>query len=100
MTTVACRDAYNTDPGTNYRLTVKEHECAVLVGMAFNNPAIARQMFITTKSVENLINRIFRKLGYQNQPLLHPRVRLALWVLRNPVNRDCGSSWESEIALN
>jgi DNA-binding NarL/FixJ family response regulator len=58
-------------------------ELDVLRGMAEgkNNAAIAQDLFLTERSVENVIHSIFQKLGIAFEPAVHKRVKAVILYL-------------------
>lgn len=63
-------------------LTDREREILGLIAEGYNNRAIADIVKITTKSVENTINRVFHKMEVDNDGDLQPRVAAVLTYLR------------------
>lgn len=63
-------------------LTEREREILGLIAQGYNNRAIAERVHITQKSVENIINRIFHKMGVDSDGELQPRVAAVLAYLR------------------
>jgi len=62
-------------------LTDREREILRLIAQGYNNRAIAERVNITTKSVENTINRVFHKMGIDSSGDLQPRVVAVLAYL-------------------
>lgn len=58
-------------------LTVREQNIIRLVTEGFNNPTIARKVYITEHMVKNEMRHIFDKLGVWS------RLELALWFLHH-----------------
>lgn len=67
----------NTQPA----LTPREHDVARLVASGRSNAAIARELILSERTVENHVSRILLKLG------LASRTALAVWYERAGVNR-------------
>lgn len=63
-------------------LTDRERQILGLIAEGYNNRAIAEMTQITTKSVENAINRVFHKIGVERDGDLQPRVAAVLTYLR------------------
>ena len=70
-----------------FRLTKREWECAWWISRAASNAEVGRRMSIQTKTVENKLNLIFRKMEFQHNPRVIPRVQLARWVWTHPEER-------------
>jgi DNA-binding CsgD family transcriptional regulator len=65
------------EPGTGHpTLTPREHEIAGLVAEGLTNPAIARKLVISPRTVESHIDHIKQKLE------LTSRNEIIVWVLR------------------
>lgn len=65
------------------KLTDREREILGLIAEGYSNRAIADQLTITVKSVENSINRLFHKLGIDSRDeTTQPRVAAVLQYLR------------------
>lgn len=75
------RRAANPD-GAVRQLTRRQQEVLALMARGLSNPAIARELVLEEKSVENHINAIFNQLGVSHDPSGHPRVRAVLTYLR------------------
>jgi DNA-binding NarL/FixJ family response regulator len=63
-------------------LTGREHEVLVLVAEGLSNRAIADRLFVTERTVEAHMARIFSKLGLEESPDQHRRVVAVLTILR------------------
>lgn len=63
-------------------LTDREREILALIAQGYNNRTIAEKINITVKSVENVINSVFHKMGVDAAPDLQPRVAAVLMYLR------------------
>ena len=63
------------------RLRPRQLDVLRLMAQGRNNASIARTLFIGEKSVENVINRIFRELDIPKDSLLHPRTMAVLAYL-------------------
>jgi DNA-binding NarL/FixJ family response regulator len=62
-------------------LTPREREVLAAIAEGKNNAAIGKQLFLTERAVEKHINAIFSKLGLQEEPDTHRRVRATLLYL-------------------
>lgn len=59
-------------------ITPREQQVLHLVAEGYSNAAIARQLYLSEKSVENHITSLYHKLGvWQEGQSYHPRVRAA-----------------------
>ncbi len=63
-------------------LTAREHEVLALVAEGHSNRSVAAQLFISEKTVEGAITRIFDKLDLADSPEAHRRVQAVLAWLR------------------
>lgn len=63
-------------------LTEREREILGLIAQGYNNRAIAEKVNITPKSVENVINRVYQKMGVEGANDIQPRVAAVLAYLR------------------
>jgi DNA-binding NarL/FixJ family response regulator len=63
-------------------LTRRQIEVLSLMAKGHNNAAIARQLVLEEKSVENHINAIFGQLNLSRDPAAHPRVKAVLLYLQ------------------
>jgi len=63
-------------------LTDREREILGLIAQGYNNRAIADKVSITPKSVENVINRVYQKMGIDGGDDVQPRVAAVLTYLR------------------
>jgi DNA-binding NarL/FixJ family response regulator len=64
-------------------LTEREREVLALVAEGHSNRSVAAQLFISEKTVEGAITRIFDKLGLADSPEAHRRVQAVLAWLRS-----------------
>ena len=64
-------------------LTPRQQEVLAMMAQGFNNSAIAKQLVLGTKSVENYINAIYQELGLNRNGALHPRVQAVLSYIRD-----------------
>ena len=64
-------------------LTPRQQEVLAMMAQGFNNSAIAGQLVLGTKSVENYINAIYQELGLNHNGPLHPRVQAVLSYIRD-----------------
>jgi serine/threonine-protein kinase len=71
-------------------LTSREHEILQLIAEGWSNPAIAKRLWLTVKTVESHVRSIFLKLGLPPEPDHDRRVRAVLVHLRTaePPRRD------------
>lgn len=63
-------------------LTPRQSDVLALMAQGFNNAAIANQLSISEKSVENYVNAIFQSLEVHSDGDTHPRVQAVLAYLR------------------
>jgi DNA-binding NarL/FixJ family response regulator len=56
-----------SDPPDRYHLTPREREIMELIARGLTNKAIAQQLYLAPKTVQNHINRLFAKLGVHNR---------------------------------
>ena len=62
-------------------LTPRERDVLREMAEGKNNAAIARALFLTERSVENVIHSIFLKLGIGFEPSVHKRVKAVILYL-------------------
>jgi len=62
-------------------LTARERDVLREMAEGKNNAAIARKLFLTERSVENVIHSIFVKLGIGFEPSVHKRVKAVILYL-------------------
>jgi DNA-binding NarL/FixJ family response regulator len=62
-------------------LTPREHDVLREMAEGKNNAAIAEALFLTERSVENVIHSIFVKLGIGWEPSVHKRVKAVILYL-------------------
>lgn len=63
-------------------LTTREQQVLERMAQGFSNVAIARDLGLSTKTVENYVNLIFQKLGIRwDETEIQPRVRAVLFYL-------------------
>jgi len=55
-------------------LTTREREVATLIAQGMSNKDIAKQLFISRRTVDGHVERIFRKLDFNS------RVQIACWI--------------------
>jgi len=60
--------------GTAGTLTTREREVATLIAQGMSNKDIAKQLFISRRTVDGHVERIFRKLDFNS------RVQIACWI--------------------
>jgi DNA-binding NarL/FixJ family response regulator len=65
-------------------LTPREREVLALMAEGRSNPAICERLFLTTKTVETHVARIFTKLGLPPAASDHRRVLAVITYLRSP----------------
>ncbi len=69
--------------GALSRLTPRQQEILALIAQGFSNAAIAEQLTLAEKSVENQINLLYQQLGIdRGRNALHPRVKAVLTYLQ------------------
>lgn len=59
-------------------LTDRERDVLALVAEGHSNEAIATRLYVSARTVETHTSRIFMKLGLEDDPGSHRRVRAAL----------------------
>lgn len=69
-------------PGSLAALPQREREVLGLVAEGLSNRAIAERLFITERTVEAHITRVFTRLGIVEDPTVHRRVLATLAYLR------------------
>lgn len=70
------------------RLTPRQLEVLGLMAQGYNNAAIAEQLVLSEKSVENYINAIYQELNiFRTEEPVHPRVRAVLAYLQESGER-------------
>jgi DNA-binding NarL/FixJ family response regulator len=62
-------------------LTARERDVLREMAEGKNNAAIARALFLTERSIENVIHSIFLKLGIGFEPSVHKRVKAVILYL-------------------
>lgn len=66
------------------RLSTRQREILDLVAQGFSNIAIAQQLGLSPKTVENHMNQIYQELNiYRNDGTCHPRVQAVLAYLHD-----------------
>jgi DNA-binding NarL/FixJ family response regulator len=65
-------------------LTAREREVLAMMAEGHSNPAICQRLFLTAKTVETHVSRIFTKLGLPPDAAGHRRVLAVLAYLRSP----------------
>ena len=63
------------------RLTTRERDVLALMAQGRSNAAIARQLVLTEKTVENYVGGIFQSLSIDRESTVHPRVKAVLAFL-------------------
>jgi len=63
-------------------LTIREREVLRLIACGHSNARICEQLWVTPKTLESHISRIFRKLNLRPEGRSHRRVAAALAYLR------------------
>jgi len=71
------------DPGPLDTLTERERDVLAAMAEGYSNEAIARQLFLSPKTVEANIHRLLRKLGITESPDSNRRVLAVLTYLRS-----------------
>ena len=64
-------------------LTPRQQEVLSMMAKGYNNSAIAENLVLGTKSVENYINAIYQELHLGHNGSLHPRVQAVLTYIRD-----------------
>ncbi len=64
-------------------LTPRQQEVLAMMAQGYNNSAIAENLVLGTKSVENYINAIYQELSLTHNGPLHPRVQAVLSYIRD-----------------
>lgn len=64
---------------SNYSLTTREIEALNLISKGMVNKEIAKQLYISEKTVKNHVNNIFKKLNVSN------RVEAVIFALQNNI---------------
>ncbi len=64
-------------------LTPRRQEVLSMMAKGYNNSAIAENLVLGTKSVENYINAIYQELHLGHNGSLHPRVQAVLTYIRD-----------------
>jgi DNA-binding NarL/FixJ family response regulator len=62
-------------------LTARERDVLREMAEGKNNAAIAQTLFLTERSVENVIHSVFQKLGIGFEPSVHKRVKAVILYL-------------------
>ncbi len=62
-------------------LTAREQDVLREMAEGKNNAAIAQTLFLTERSVENVIHSVFQKLGIAFEPSVHKRVKAVILYL-------------------
>lgn len=65
------------------RLSPSRLEVLKLIAQGYNNTAVASQLNLSAKSVENYINDIYQELGLKDMAALHARVKATLLYLES-----------------
>jgi DNA-binding NarL/FixJ family response regulator len=68
-------------------LTPRQHDVLALMAQGLTNGAIAGQLSVSDKSVENYVNAIYQHLNVRDDDEMHPRVHAVLTYLRESVAR-------------
>jgi DNA-binding NarL/FixJ family response regulator len=71
-------------------LTAREREVLALMAEGHSNPAISRRLFLTLKTVETHVSRIFTELGLPPDASGDRRVLAVITYLRRPGPRQAG----------
>lgn len=64
-------------------LTARQQQVLELMAQGYNNPAIAENLHLGVKSVENYINAIYQQLAITQSEPIHPRVKAVLTYLQD-----------------
>ena len=65
------------------RLSGRELEVLGKIAGGLSNQAVADELNISARTVENHVRRVFTKLGIGDDPTENPRVRAVLWYQEN-----------------
>jgi DNA-binding NarL/FixJ family response regulator len=69
------------DESPLHQLTPREHDVLGEMAKGKNNAAIAKELYVTERSVEKVIHSIFLKLGIAWEPSVHKRVKAVILYL-------------------
>jgi serine/threonine-protein kinase len=64
-------------------LSPREREVLTLVAEGLSNKAVAERLYVTDRTVEAHMAQVFSKLGLEESPDQHRRVRAVLTLLRS-----------------
>ena len=64
-------------------LTPRQSDVLRLMAQGFTNGAVAEQLSVSEKSVENYVNAVYQQLGVRRENQMHPRVQAVLTFLRD-----------------
>jgi DNA-binding NarL/FixJ family response regulator len=73
-------------------LTPRQTSVIELMAQGYNNSAIAAQLSVSEKSVENYVNAVYQQLQVRADDAMHPRVQAVLAFLRESDGRDPGAA--------
>ena len=68
----------NVRPGHGTELTPTEQRIAELAANGLSNREIASAVYVSTKTVESILTRVYRKLGVRSRAMLSRRMREAV----------------------
>ena len=64
-------------------LTARQQQVLELMAQGYSNPAIAENLHLGVKAVENYINAIYQQLAITQKEPIHPRVKAVLTYLQD-----------------
>ncbi len=76
--------------GSLAQLTDRQREILDLVVQGYSNAAIAQELFVSTRTVDNHLSRIYQTLGLEHSDLTQPRVQAVVRYLSERFPIDLG----------